>query len=313
MLSWALVLGSYYAEALDHARELVADATEHRVDPALPYGLATTAAALAGQGRFDDALNSIELAAIEAQRINDENGIQNAYAIRVRILVQHGLSLDACALEPPDLTRALPSMKGEVMASRALALASIGRLDEAAELADHASKQTSGVETNMLVRATKAVVALKARIPGEMSSCDVLLETAYEVGAQDIVVTAYRANRELLRALLGSSKTKEPAMFVVLRAGDSRILEELGTSTSELVDPWATLTPREREVHELLCLGRSNQEIATRLFISQSTAKVHVRHVMQKLGVRSRTAVVLNAATRTNYAAPTEMAREDRA
>jgi DNA-binding CsgD family transcriptional regulator len=48
------------------------------------------------------------------------------------------------------------------------------------------------------------------------------------------------------------------------------------------------LSPREREVHDLLAQGRSNREIAKTLFISESTTKVHVRHIYEKLGVHTR-------------------------
>jgi DNA-binding NarL/FixJ family response regulator len=52
-----------------------------------------------------------------------------------------------------------------------------------------------------------------------------------------------------------------------------------------------TLSNREREVYELVAQGRSNRQIAASLFISESTAKVHVRHIFEKLGVRSRVEV----------------------
>lgn len=52
-------------------------------------------------------------------------------------------------------------------------------------------------------------------------------------------------------------------------------------------DPLA-LTPREREVLELLAAGRTNPQIAEQLFISAKTAGIHVSHILTKLGVRSR-------------------------
>jgi DNA-binding NarL/FixJ family response regulator len=55
----------------------------------------------------------------------------------------------------------------------------------------------------------------------------------------------------------------------------------------------AELTPREREVLDLLVQGLSNPEICTRLFISEATAKTHVARILQKLGVRDRVQAVI--------------------
>jgi len=52
-------------------------------------------------------------------------------------------------------------------------------------------------------------------------------------------------------------------------------------------DPFG-LTPREREVLELLSEGRTNRQIAEHLFISESTAGVHVSNILGKLGVANR-------------------------
>jgi DNA-binding NarL/FixJ family response regulator len=53
--------------------------------------------------------------------------------------------------------------------------------------------------------------------------------------------------------------------------------------------PEDLLSPREFEVLGLIARGYRNREISKALFIADSTTKVHVRHVLEKLGVRSRT------------------------
>jgi two-component system, NarL family, response regulator LiaR len=55
------------------------------------------------------------------------------------------------------------------------------------------------------------------------------------------------------------------------------------------------LTVREREVLRLLAHGKSNKEIASKLFISETTVKTHVSNILMKLGVASRTQAALYA------------------
>jgi DNA-binding NarL/FixJ family response regulator len=60
-----------------------------------------------------------------------------------------------------------------------------------------------------------------------------------------------------------------------------------------------TLTPRELDVLRALAAGRSNAEIARQMTLSEATVKTHVAHILQKLGLASRTqAVVLAYETR---------------
>jgi DNA-binding NarL/FixJ family response regulator len=47
------------------------------------------------------------------------------------------------------------------------------------------------------------------------------------------------------------------------------------------------LTPRETEVLQLLAEGLSRREVAVRLFVSPSTVKAHMQHVLPKLGARN--------------------------
>ena len=64
------------------------------------------------------------------------------------------------------------------------------------------------------------------------------------------------------------------------------------------------LTERETEVLRLLAQGESNKEIARHLQVVEDTVKTHVRHILAKLGVRSRTQAVLCALRLGLVAAP---------
>lgn len=60
----------------------------------------------------------------------------------------------------------------------------------------------------------------------------------------------------------------------------------------------ALLTDREQQVVGLIARGLTNREIGTEMFVSESTAKFHVRNVMRKLGVRRRAEVAYTAGER---------------
>ncbi|MFC1975770.1 LuxR C-terminal-related transcriptional regulator [Chloroflexota bacterium] len=62
--------------------------------------------------------------------------------------------------------------------------------------------------------------------------------------------------------------------------------------TSELVEP---LSERELEVLQLIAKGLSNQEIATKLFLSLHTVKTHTRNIYSKLNAHNRTEAVARA------------------
>jgi DNA-binding CsgD family transcriptional regulator len=303
--SCALNLAAEYERALQVAAAMVDDANEYRVDFATPYGHLMKGAALAGLRRFEEAHEALAESQACAVRCGDSFGEQAVYAGRVRALLQEGRIRDACALEPPDLTEALPAMRGEVWASRGLALACMGRVAEAKTYAAEVRGKTKAIEPNVLTLAVTAVSGLKLREGDLATLLRDFVHGAASAGAVDFIVTAYRANPDMLAALLRDSVTAEQTGFIVARAGDRPLVKEIGIDPLGVGDPVSALSSREREVYDLLCEGLSNADIGRRLFISNATVKVHVRHVYDKLGIRSRTALVLHAASRRVQANPT--------
>jgi DNA-binding NarL/FixJ family response regulator len=66
-------------------------------------------------------------------------------------------------------------------------------------------------------------------------------------------------------------------------AGKKRIPSEVATRLAEHLSDEA-LTPREIDVLQHVAGGNRNRDIADRLSISEETVKVHIKHIMEKLG-----------------------------
>ena len=72
---------------------------------------------------------------------------------------------------------------------------------------------------------------------------------------------------------------------------NAAVRSRLGLDDAGATEIAPLLTPREREVAQLVADGLTNAELARRLFISPRTAAVHVSNILRKLGVTSRTDV----------------------
>jgi DNA-binding NarL/FixJ family response regulator len=98
--------------------------------------------------------------------------------------------------------------------------------------------------------------------------------------------------RELLatvRRILRGESVLNPDIVVRLLGNQA------SGATYQVELPAERLSPREREVLQLLAQGQTNREIARALTVSVSTVKIHVEHILAKLGVCDRTQAAVRA------------------
>ena len=102
------------------------------------------------------------------------------------------------------------------------------------------------------------------------------------------LASACRARPELAIHIASDDDCRDALTDILVRSADEAVARAAGIRIPRTRRRTAALSPRELEVYELVAQGRTNPEIARALYISESTAKVHVKHILEKLGVRSR-------------------------
>jgi DNA-binding NarL/FixJ family response regulator len=107
-------------------------------------------------------------------------------------------------------------------------------------------------------------------------------------GVWDPAVIAVRTTHALGEFIANEPAWRGWLQRILSASADASLGRRLGLCVPRGAKRNAKLTPRENEVHELLAQGLTNEEIARALYISLSTTKVHVKHIYEKLGVRSR-------------------------
>jgi DNA-binding NarL/FixJ family response regulator len=141
----------------------------------------------------------------------------------------------------------------------------------------------NGIDSTRLIRARYddvAVVVLTSYAD------DDLVRGALEAGASGYVLKD--ADTDQVAAAIRAADRGELQIDPSIAR---RLLGSLGTASR--VDATAKLTARELEVVRLVGAGRANKEIASRLGISERTARTHVSNILRKLGLASRTQAAL--------------------
>jgi DNA-binding NarL/FixJ family response regulator len=150
------------------------------------------------------------------------------------------------------------------------------------------------------------VVLMDVRLP-DISGIDAMITLRSEFPeARVIIVTSSEGDVEMQRALEGGArgyvlKSMPPKeLLEAIRrvyAGKKGIPAEIAAHLAEHYSDEA-LTDREIEVLRQVAEGNRNRDIAAKLFISEGTVKVHVKHIMEKLGANDRTQAITIAVRR---------------
>ena len=295
--TYSAVLGlvARYEEASEVAVAFLTTIRRYRLDFARPYALCAAALAAAGLRQWTQADAYVSKAIRIARVSRDAHAHQLCVSQHMRILAQQARYLEALAVAVPTVRSPLPAARAEVLSSRALVLASVGRVAEARALVDEIRGLSQAVEPAVLVFAVDAICALKKHDPDAIDRVIELEHSAFETGAVDLLVAAYRSTPELLAVLLRASLQRDRLTGLIRAAADEDLARAVGLPVFTDGDPRERLSRREREVYGLLIDGLTNREIAKLLFIEESTVKAHAHHIYDKLGTRSRTALAVQA------------------
>ena len=150
------------------------------------------------------------------------------------------------------------------------------------------------------------VTLMDLRLP-DLSGIDAMIAIRAEFQeARIVMLTTFEGDVEVQRALEAGAwgyilKSMRPSELVhVIRqvhAGRKRIAPEVASQLAEHISD-ESLTVREVEVLQQVAGGNRNRDIAEMLFISEETVKVHLKHIMDKLGASDRTQAIAIALRR---------------
>jgi DNA-binding CsgD family transcriptional regulator/tetratricopeptide (TPR) repeat protein len=292
VFGYALAAAGLCDEAIRITMEQMEDAERCRLDFVIPYTLTNRAIVATLQRDYLDAEALLDEAEERARVAGDQTAHFISWAVRTRLFNAQG-AFDIATTRPlprnPGVTK---SLEGELIACYALAYAGSGELGRAVRHAERALSSSIAAEIVITAPCALAIAASKTRDTSTARAhARSALEKSTRSGMIESFVCAYRGCPELVVSLLTDVGMHEGLERVLAAAGDASITPATSYGSHSVMN----LTKREKEVLGLVAHGLSNAEIGQRLFISPVTAKAHVRHIFEKLGVKSRAEAALRA------------------
>jgi DNA-binding CsgD family transcriptional regulator len=215
-----------------------------------------------------------------------------------RALVGEQLDVEASITDANERATAALTMLLEtavLLGHRAAAAALSSRLADMADLLS-----TTWYPTSIARHLGEAAVLIGDR-PAAHAYYAQALESAAKIRFRPEIALTHLQLAELMLQESNSTDRAEVHNHLDLAIAEFRAMKmplALERATRLIPDQRATrrsgrpiLTAREREIAELIALGRSNREIASTLVISEGTVEVHAKHILSKLGFRSRAQV----------------------
>jgi DNA-binding NarL/FixJ family response regulator len=166
------------------------------------------------------------------------------------------------------------------------------------QLVGRATSARQGIEEHRRVKPD--VTLMDLRLPDMSGIGAVSAIRAESPDARVIMLTTFEGDVEIQRALaagvrayvLKSAPLEEIVQVIrKVHGGRKHLPAEIAASLVEHYDGDA-LSEREIEVLKRMAEGDRNRDIGARLSISEETVKVHIRHIMDKLGAKDRTQAV---------------------
>jgi ATP/maltotriose-dependent transcriptional regulator MalT len=287
---YMLLLQAKYLEAVEVLNTGLADVDKYGLEFARPHLECSLAAARLGLRQFARSESLLRRVERHVSAGHSAHLHLNACALRARLFMSQRRIADAVASTSVDFSDvSRNAMYGEYMATRALALALAEKREDALRAASDAVTATRAVETQVIGAAASAIALLDS--PESRRATDNLISVAHRLRTWDGVVCAVRASPALLATLAGS-RHRPVITGLLARSNDSSLARAARLTDQRPHEHGRILTRREAEVVDLLEQGLRTREIATALYISNSTVKVHVRNIFRKLDAHTRAEAV---------------------